>query len=250
MTPYLQKRLLGSAVALAAIIVLIKIASNFYSIPFYTYPGFGIKIPAGYYTLGIDVSHHQKTINWEQVSTMSDLGMKCQFVFMKATQGNYMKDKHFDRNWSAAKEHNLHRGAYLFFDPRRDGIAQARLFMKNVKLEQGDFPPVIDFEDLYGVNRSKALNRLLACAQELEDYYQVKPILYTYVDFYKNNAVEEFANYKLWIAHYKSYGAPRIDREWDFWQFSDRGRVDGIGTPVDFNVFNGGLSSMKKLLIQ
>lgn len=250
MTPSLQKRLIGGGIVLFVLIILIKVVSNFYSIPFYTYPGFGIKIPAGYSTLGIDVSHHQDKINWKQVSEMKDLGMKCQFVFMKATQGNYMVDKQFKRNWSKAKEYQLSRGAYLFFDPRKGGKSQAKLFIKNVNLKTGDFPPVIDFEDLYGVSKSKAQQGVLECAKVLEQHYKVKPILYTYVDFYRNNSIEEFDSFPLWVAHYKSFGKPRIDRDWHFWQFSDRGNFDGIGSKVDFNVFKGRKTTMNKLLIQ
>ena len=250
MTRSLQKRLLASGIILIALVVILKIVSNFYSIPFYTYPGFGIQIPSGYSTIGIDVSHHQKVINWKQVSEMKDLGLKCRFVFMKATQGNYMVDNQFKRNWKEAKDHKLHRGAYLFFDPRRSGKSQAKLFIRNVNLEKGDFPPVIDFEDLYGVSKTKACARASECAKILEQHYGVKPFLYTYVDFYKRNINDQFEDLPLWVAHYKSYGQPRIDRDWDFWQFSDRGKMDGIGSDVDFNVFNGRKGALKKLTIQ
>ena len=32
---------------------------------------------------------------------------------------------------------------------------------------------------------------------------------------------------------------------WRFWQHSDRGQVDGINGPVDFNVFNGTVEELQ-----
>jgi len=230
------KRILSGLLVLIVLVGLIKMASTYFSIPFYTYPGFGIKIPPAYNRLGIDVSHHQDKINWQQVADMKDLGIRVSFVFMKATQGTYLVDRQFKRNWSEAKDQNLQRGAYLFFDPRKNGAAQAKYFIKQVKLARGDFAPVIDFEELYGVSPKKARKEFMSCASVLKKYYNIQPILYTYVDFYRSNLNAKFEKFPLWVAHYKSYGKPRIDREWKIWQFSDRGKMNGIKGEVDFNV--------------
>jgi lysozyme len=242
-----KKRILISLIVLAALLGGIKLAADYFSIPFYTYPGFGIKIPPGNKLLGIDISHHQDKINWKQVSEMSDLGKKVNFVFMKATQGNYLTDNQFKRNWSEAKDYEIDRGAYLFFDPRRNGEAQARYFINRVKLTKGDFAPVIDFEDLYSVSKAKARKEFKACANLLKRHYGIQPILYTYSDFYRQNLNEDFEQYPLWIAHYKSYGKPRIDHDYYFWQFSDQGRMNGIKGNVDFNVSDRSESSLNEL---
>jgi len=244
-----KKRIIGGLLVFGCLIVLLKVASNYFSIPFYTYPNFGIKIPPGYKRIGIDISHHQDKINWKQVSEMRDLGKKVDFVFMKATQGNYLSDKQFKRNWSEAEEYKIKRGAYLFFDPRRDGRSQAQYFINRVKLKKGDFAPVIDFEDLYGVSKKVARHEFKACAYTLKSHYGIQPILYTYSDFYRQNLNESFQKFPLWIAHYKSWGKPRIDHDYYFWQFSDRGRMNGIKGHVDFNVSNMGDSKLNKLRI-
>ena len=77
----------------------------------------------------------------------------------------------------------------------------------------------------------------------------VKPILYTYVNFYNKHLDDDFEQFPLWVAHYKSYGKPRIGRDWLFWQFSDVGNINGIGAKVDFNVFNGSKGAMQELTI-
>ncbi len=231
-----NKRILSGALVLIVLMIAIKLISNYYNIPFYTYPNFGIKIPPGYKKIGIDVSHHQDKINWKQVSEMRDLGKKVNFVFMKATQGNYLTDKQFRRNWEEAKKYNINRGAYLYFDPRRSGRGQAGYFINRVKLSKGDFAPVIDFEELYGVSKEKARREYLECSKVLKQHYGITPILYTYAHFYSKNLNDDFDNLPLWIAHYKTYGKPKIDREYYFWQFSDHGQMNGIRGKVDFNV--------------
>ena len=245
-----KKRILIGIVLFIALTGLIKFAVYYYNIPFYTYPGFGIKIPPGHKHLGIDVSHHQSKINWKQLTEMRDLGKKVDFVFMKATQGNYLTDKQFRRNWSEAKKYNLDRGAYLFFDPRRNGRSQARHFINKVKLSEGDFAPVIDFEDLYGVSPARARKEFITCAKILKAHYGIQPILYTYVDFYKMNLNKDFENYPLWIAHYRNYGKPSVDRDWYFWQFSDRGKMNGIRGNVDFNVSDASQSQLARIKLR
>jgi lysozyme len=53
----------------------------------------------------------------------------------------------------------------------------------------------------------------------------------------------------LWAAHYYQYDVPRIDRNWDFWQHSEEGRVNGILSKVDFNVFNGDSLQFRSILM-
>ena len=83
----------------------------------------------------------------------------------------------------------------------------------------------------------------------LEAHYKVKPIIYTYAHFYTNYLSEGFDEYPLWIAHYFEPQGPRINKQWQFWQHSERGRVNGIKANVDFNVFNGDSMEFKQLLL-
>jgi lysozyme len=83
-----------------------------------------------------------------------------------------------------------------------------------------------------------------------ENYYHVKPIIYTNIDFYNRNLGSEFDTYPLWIAHYYQPEQPAINRGWVFWQHSDDGHVNGIVSEVDFNVFNGDSLEFKNILLR
>ncbi|MBC7850069.1 MAG: glycoside hydrolase family 25 protein, partial [Chitinophagaceae bacterium] len=83
----------------------------------------------------------------------------------------------------------------------------------------------------------------------VENHYGIRPVIYTNVDFYKQHLREEFDEYPLWAAHYLQKERPRIVRPWHFWQHSETGRVNGIFSKVDFNVFNGDSTEFRKMLV-
>ncbi len=86
--------------------------------------------------------------------------------------------------------------------------------------------------------------------QLVEESYGVKPIIYTNVHFYEQYLAGVFDDYPLWVAHYFAPGAPRVQRDWVMWQHSERGRVNGIKTAVDFNAFAGSRSDLEDLKIE
>ena len=216
---------------------------------FVRYPAFGISIPENYLIHGIDVSKYQRIISWDAVKEMKVKNVQLGFVFIKATEGIVNTDPQFKRNWKKSKQAGMVRGAYHFFLATKDGREQAENFISAVDLEEGDLPPVVDIEQTYGVSMTVLKKELKEWLSVIEYYYGVKPIIYTNVDFYSRCLGKEFNSYPLWAAHYFQYDTPRINRQWDFWQHSEEGRVNGILSKVDFNVFNGDSLQFRNILI-
>lgn len=217
---------------------------------FVRYPAFGILIPTEYSIHGIDVSHHNKNINWKLVKQMRVEKIKLGFSFMKATEGVTFVDDQFARNWRRSRQAGIIRGAYHFFIPYKSGKEQAENFINTVNLEQGDLPPVLDVESISGSNVAELQKNALEWLDVIENYYGVEPIIYTGVDFYSKYLGNSFDDYPLWIAHYQQLHEPRISRHWSLWQHNMAGHVNGIKTFVDFNAFNGDSSDFKELLIK
>lgn len=213
------------------------------------YKEFGISIPTNYEIHGIDVSRYQQSISWKLVKEMQVRDVRLHFAFIKATEGTNLSDPYFNRNWKKAKEAGMVRGAYHFFNPRKDGKSQAKRFINTVKIESGDLPPVLDIEKGWNVPKAKIQLEVKAWLDAVEAAYGVKPILYTYVTFYEKYLKGAFDDYPLWIAHYYQPGRPRIGRDWHFWQHSEEGRVNGISSKVDFNVFSGDSADFRALLV-
>jgi lysozyme len=217
---------------------------------FTRYPEFGIAIPEAYSIHGIDVSRYQHIIAWEEVKLMNVKEIRLGFAFIKATEGIDNRDPEFRRNWKRSKSNGIIRGAYHFFIASKDGRMQAENFIDKVELEPGDLPPVLDVEQLNGTAPVQIRKELKEWLAVVENYYHVKPIIYTNIDFYKRNLGSEFDNYPLWVAHYYQEHQPRIDRSWVFWQHNDGGNVNGITSKVDFNVFSGDSLAFRSLLVK
>jgi len=216
---------------------------------FALYPDFGIELPLGYKIHGIDVSSYQGNIYWPAVANMHDQDVNIQFAFIKATEGLNNVDKQYKNNWKHAKVVNIIRGAYHYFLATKNGKLQAQNFIKTVKLQAGDLPPVLDVEELYGVKPDSMRSRIKAWLDEVEKAYNVKPVIYTSASFYKNFLGHDFDEYPLWVAHYFVKQQPGVDEAWYFWQHNATGKVNGIRTRVDFNVFSGDTTRFNSLLL-
>lgn len=216
---------------------------------FTRYPEFGISIPTEYVIHGIDVSRYQNVIAWEEVKEMKVDNIQMGFAFIKATEGVGNVDPQFHRNWRKAKSNEIVRGAYHFFIASKDGKLQAENFIKRVELQPGDLPPVLDVEQRNGVSKAQLQKEVKKWLDVVENYYKVRPLIYTNVDFYKQNLGSDFDKYPLWVAHYYEQQQPRITRDWNFWQHNDGGSVNGIISKVDFNVFKGDSIDFRSLLI-
>lgn len=186
---------------------------------------------------GIDVSHHQQPIDWSRLKQQ-----KIHFAFIKATEGENFKDSAFDSNWRNARTQGIITGAYHFFTFCKSGIAQAQNFIATVPVSPHALPPVLDLE--YGGNcapqeHQKIIAEVRAMTAMLETVYQQKVILYATREFYDDHLQNEFSDNPLWIRDI--WHQPRLEgsRQWAFWQFANRGRLDGIDTVVDLNVFQG-----------
>lgn len=200
------------------------------------------------YTFGIDISHYQGHILWDSIQNINDK-FPLDFVFIRATMGEKGKDRDFKKNWLGASDRSKIKGAYHYYRPNENSLKQARNFIRQVKLQPGDLPPVLDIEELPRnqsmADLQKGLKRWLT---EVEQHYKIKPILYSGDSYYTDFLEREFSHYVLWIANY-NFWIESPKEHWDFWQFSERGTVNGIATPVDLNMYKGSIEKLEKLCL-
>jgi len=215
------------------------------------YKSFNIHVSEQYSIHGIDVSYAQGKIDWAQVRAMEENGLHISFVFVKATEGEDFVDSFFQRNWREAAKNGFVCGAYHFFRPEKSGKLQAQLFLKTVKPEPGDLPPVVDVEQLDKVSPERMRAELDAFFMALRHRVRVKPIIYTGLSFYQDYLKGYEDEYALWIAHYDQ-PEDRINAaaDWRFWQHSSKATVNGIHHAVDFDTFRGDSVAFKALLIK
>ncbi len=209
-----------------------------------------VELPAGYSIHGIDISHHQGDIDWEELSKATLGDAPITFVLMKGTEGQSLLDDCFNDNFYQASQWRYIRGVYHFYVPTA-GTArkQAKWYLKQVHLGDDDLPPILDVEKVGSLTKAQVRSEVKAWLDECEKAYGLPPIIYTYYKF-KEQYLDgpEFDRYPYWIAHYyvKQVG---YKGEWKFWQHTDCGRVRGIRGDVDLNVYNGSMYDLKKLCI-
>ncbi len=197
------------------------------------------------YIEGIDVSHHQPRIDWPQVAADG-----INFAYVKATEGQSHRDTKFCENWASAKTAGLYRGAYHFYRADVNPREQFEHFRAVVSLVPGDLSPVLDVETLDGADKAELIEGLRTWLYLAEIEYGIKPVIYTNLKFYYHHLAGQFDDYPFWIARYGN-NAPSVSSAATvaFWQYGDRGRVDGVTGHVDLNVFLGDSQAFGRLQI-
>lgn len=151
---------------------------------------------------GIDISEYQGDIDWDKLGAVED-NFDIKFVIARATAGNNRVDKKFKENWKNIASKNIIRGAYHYYRPNENSIEQADLFIKNVKLEKGDLPPILDIEKLPKTQSLDSLKvGLKRWLTKIENHYKIKPIIYSGESYYTDFLKDDFPEYQFWIANY------------------------------------------------
>ncbi|HEX7666495.1 MAG TPA: GH25 family lysozyme [Polyangiaceae bacterium] len=228
--------------------------------------------PDGGTVLGIDVYDGQGKIDWARVKSGDladggDGGPGRDFAIIKATQGTYNQQDTFAYNWSEAKKAGLLRSAYHFFDPTKDGAAQAAYFLAMVGSDIGELPPTLDIECPTSATQSAASKnceytgnsgwvdpavmktRIFDWLDAVEKATGKKALIYSYPSWFAALGMTDakLAEYPLYIATYDTCAS--VPAPWTstvFWQYSSTGTVPGItGTKnVDVDKFMGTLDDL------
>lgn len=196
---------------------------------------------------GFDVSHHQGDIQWAKISPQN-----YKFVYLKATEGGDFKDRRFQDNWLKAREQGFLVGAYHFYRLCRDGEIQAQNFIETVPKKDDALPPVIDLEyDSNCINtfsKEQLLKEIQVMHDQVYQHYGKQPIFYISKTFYNIVLAGEFENTPLWVREYNGKPDLKDNPEWLMWQHTNKGKISGIPTVVDMNVFNGDEKAWLKFL--
>ncbi len=193
--------------------------------------------------MGIDVSKYQGKIDWEKVAADG-----VEFVFLRLglrgyESGKLVEDETFQANIQGALAHGIKVGVYFFSQAItvEEAIEEANFVLERIAPYKIECPVVFDVEK---VNSSTARMNQLTPQQRTDvtiaflDTIQAagyKPM------FYHNMEtalllleLDRLEGYERWFAYYGeelyypyAYGV---------WQYTEKGRVNGIGGEVDMNI--------------
>lgn len=194
--------------------------------------------PAYAQTRGIDVSRHQKTIDWKKVAADN-----VQFVYVKVSEGATYRDPMYKKNIEGAQKEGLLVGVYHYFRMTSSPEKQFENFKKAMKDYEMDLVPMIDVEpsDKEMAGKSvkdlqKNLDKFIAL---IKDEYGVPPMIYGTQRSYNTYCAPKYNKYHLYIGRYGSH-SPEIKGEgtYTIWQYTENGKVNGIPEDVDICKFN------------
>jgi lysozyme len=212
---------------------------------------------------GLDVSVFQDQVDWKTVHGAGFSWAACRATFGLST------DTTFAANYAGIAAAGMLRSAYHFFVFADDPVAQANHFLSVVKPQPGDLPPMLDVEQTPNMSAGAAIQRLGQFLSTVEAHTHARCLFYIALGFWQGSlgSTDAFAGHPLWIAEYidpraSSPPPPKATppavlppppvivppwKTWTLWQYSDQGRVPGIGPNVDLDVFNGDIDALRAL---
>lgn len=194
---------------------------------------------------GIDVSKHQSKIDWEKAKDKIEFAIiKLGNIFQNDTNN---VDEQFERNYSECKRLGIPVGVYVYnYAKTTDKVqAGANFVVEKLKGKTLELPVYIDMEDSRIAPLGK--ERLTQICIEFNTIIEKAGYwagVYTNRNWYDNylNKEEIKKRYTTWIATYTS-GTDKYKGEYDIWQNSSTGKIDGINGNVDTNYMHRDLIS-------
>ncbi|NMM65508.1 glycosyl hydrolase [Clostridium sp. P21] len=198
---------------------------------------------------GIDVSNNDENIDFNQVKNAG-----YEIVYLKSTEGLTYNDNKMREFYEGCKANQLKIGFYHFLR-KNDPTQEAIHFLNAISGLTYDCIPMLDVEgnDKCDLTDGSATWR----TQQFSDYCKSQGVqigLYTYTSFLKESMGGNTLELPLWIAEY-GVDSPNISQDYIGFQFTEEGRVPGIGTNCDIDNFderifvNGGKKKVESIVI-
>nr|MCR5420494.1 Ig-like domain-containing protein [Lachnospiraceae bacterium] len=204
---------------------------------------FGIDgvLATGSGVLGIDVSKYQPNINWASVkaSGVSYVIIRC--GYRGASTGVLIQDPYFTSHIKGAKAAGLKVGVYFFTTAltEAEAVEEASMCAALCSGYGINYPIFMDCEtssrpgynSLSAAQRTqiiKAFCNTIRSAGYTPGVYANKTWFTSYIN------TSSLSGCKIWLAQYNSAG-PTYSGRYDIWQYTSKGKVDGISGYVDMN---------------
>ena len=194
--------------------------------------------------LGIDVSKHQGEIDWSKVKTSGVKFAMIRCGYRGYTEGGINEDIQFINNVRGAYNNGIKIGLYFYSSAINEIEAKEEAdFVLNLINKYGiknyiTYPVVIDVEDFEGTRNyhlsvQERTNVVKTFCNTIKNA-GFKPMLYSYTYFLEERLdMNQLSQYDTWIADY--YGNTWYRRPYTIWQYTDKGKINGIQGNVDLN---------------
>lgn len=198
--------------------------------------------PGGRARAGIDVSKWQGDIDWDKVKNDGVEFAIVRAGYRGSSTGSLVEDPCFRTNMKGACAAGVEVGVYFFTQAINEveAVEEASAVLDMVAEYQLDFPIFIDTEGAGGKGRADGLDaetRTLVCEAFCRTIKNAgyEAGVYASRNWYNNNLkTQRLEDYYIWLAEYRS--APLYQGYYRMWQYTSKGKVDGIKGNVDLNI--------------
>ncbi len=200
------------------------------------------RLTDGATVFGIDVSKWNKEIDWEKVKAAGVEFAIIRCGYRGSKTGALVQDPYFEKNIKGATEAGVRVGIYFFTQAVNpvEAVEEASMVLMLAKQHKISYPLYIDTEGAGGNGRADGLDketRTAVCKAFCETIQNAGYTagVYASKSWLNNNLdMQQLSPYSTWLAQYSS--EPTYEGEYDMWQYTSAGKIDGIGTLVDYNV--------------
>ena len=198
----------------------------------------------GKYLTGIDVSEHQYDIDWEKVAADGIDFAMIRVGYRGSTAGQIYTDEYFEKNIAGATAAGLKVGVYFYSQAinAEEAAEEAAFVLNAIRPYKVTFPVVFDWESVrgrdarpYTVSRAVLWARAKTFCSAVEDAGYDAMIYFTQYLGYRKYILRQLSDYEFWYAEYEA--KPRIVFNFDMWQYSSTGSVNGSDGDVDLNIY-------------
>ncbi len=193
-------------------------------------------------TLGIDVSKWQGEIDWDKVKNAGIDFVIIRCGYRGSVTGSLVEDPYFLQNIRGATSSGLKVGVYFFTQALNEveAVEEASMVVSLLGNYELQYPVFIDTEGAGGEGRADNLDaetRTTVCEAFCRTIENAgfEAGVYASRNWYNNNLnTSELEDYVIWLAEYRS--APLYQGYYRMWQYTSKGKVDGIEGNVDMNI--------------
>ena len=191
---------------------------------------------------GIDVSKWNGDIDWDKVKADGVEFVMIRCGYRGSVTGALVEDPNFLQNIRGAKKAGLKVGVYFFTQAINEveAVEEASMVLALCDGFELDYPVIIDSEGAGGNGRADSLDvqtRTKVCAAFCQtiDHAGYEAGVYASRSWYNANLeVSELDKYRIWLAEYRS--TPLYSGYYDMWQYTSKGKINGIEGNVDLNI--------------
>ena len=198
--------------------------------------------PASETVHGIDVSVYNGHVDFARVA-----GTGIRMVYIRSSLGFSYVDPTAERNADGARDAGLEFGFYHFCtaSTEEEAVRQARFFAETIARYDYALKPVMELSPARELNRTETTDVALAFLNEVQRRTGREPAIYCSASTARDDYDSRLASYSLWVADYGAHEPESNDiwETWAGWQYSDRGRVDGVNGNVDLDLFTAEMRS-------